>query len=161
MGNHPSETLSHSFKRLRLSETEQLSQASPSSISPKRKIVLTTNNDLNNSANDAINNSKDGSPVTLCNHIDRSSTNVIPTLQSVVTDIKKGSDEAPLFANNQSSCAQSPITSITKDNENNFIDGELSDEEILRCLRSRIALLDVSDAYVLDCLSHAYSIKKR
>lgn len=67
MGNTSSDALDHSFKRLRISRTEQLSQLSPSCISPKRKMPATNiiglpdtfNNEIQNDPNDQL-------PTLLC-----------------------------------------------------------------------------------------------
>jgi hypothetical protein len=48
MGNTTSDSLDHSFKRLRLSQTEQLSLIQPSDASPKRKITSTNLRTLTN-----------------------------------------------------------------------------------------------------------------
>jgi hypothetical protein len=76
MGNTSSDSLNHSFKRLRLSQTEQLPIISPSSVSPKRKVPFTIATRLTGPCdNDTANDSSDQLPILLChNSMSSSST---------------------------------------------------------------------------------------
>jgi hypothetical protein len=160
MGNTSSDSLGHSFKRLRLSEIEESSHASPSSISPKRKVVSTTNNNMNDIFDDPINSFNKETPVILCNDADHSSATAAPTSESSEIDAKKDCDVRLRFKDDHSFVTQPCTTAVSEKNpENNFASVELSDEEIIMCLRSRKIVSDLSDADILVCLKHAYANK--
>ena len=160
MGNTSSEPLGHSFKRLRLSETDQLSHTSPSSISPKRKIVASNDKHQNSIANDIVGSSNDGTPVILYNDLGRSTTATTPTLQPSRVNTKS-SDKALCSYDNCSSSTQSFATSATRNDENNLSVVELSDEEIILCLRSSRAIPQLSDEDLVNCLTQLYGNKNR
>jgi hypothetical protein len=160
MGNTSSDSLGHSFKRLRVSEVEQLSHSSPSSISPKRKVVSSTNKNVNDIFSDLINSVNQETPVILCNDTDNSSATAAPTLQSSEIDAKKDCDVILRFKDDHSFATESCTTTVSEKNpENTFASVELSDEEIIMCLRSRKIVSDLSDADMPVCLKHTYANK--
>lgn len=64
MGNTTSDSLDHSFKRLRLSESTQLPLVSPTCVSPKRKIAPDNNAGLADKLSTAaVNNTSKSSPI--------------------------------------------------------------------------------------------------
>ena len=107
MGNTSSDSLDHSFKRLRLSQTEQLSQVSPSGASPKRKVSMGGNSRLG---------------ATLKNNLPNNVNEQLPTL---------------LWKNNDSSVsAKSVITSVKPTSNQEEFDNFTSDEELIRIIKS-------------------------
>lgn len=155
MGNTSSDSLDHSFKRLRLSQTEQLSLGSPSSSSPKRKIASNINKDLGGISNNTINDTSDRSPVILYDDAVYSCATALPTLECSKADTRKNSAASYHFKSDRASRAQLSTTSINNNHENDSANGELSDQEIIMCLRSKMNS-DLSDIDIVDCLKKIY-----
>ncbi len=160
MGNAPSDPLGHSFKRFRLSEMQQISHSSPSpsTASPKRKVASANGASVNDICTDTVNIVNSETPVIEFNDAVHSSTVASSILQSSDIHSKNDCDVILRLQNDLSFITQTHATSVPKKNpEHNFLNVELSDEEIIMCLRSRKIASDLSDTDILVCLKHAYA----
>jgi hypothetical protein len=165
MGNTSSDSLGHSFKRLRLSEMQEISHSSPSPslVSPKRKVISTIGTSVKNDiCNHTVNVVNSETPVIQCNDVVHSSAVASSILQSSNIHPTNDCDVLLSLQNDHSFVTQTHITSVSEKNpEHNFLNLELSDEEIIMCLRSRKIASDLSDADILVCLKHAYASQDR
>ncbi|CAF1213971.1 unnamed protein product [Adineta ricciae] len=160
MGNTHSDSLNHSFKRLRMSETQQLLQMSPVSISPKRKTTQSNAQYSDQIAIEYNNKSIGETPIISCDDSHQ-------VVLSTTTDPK----DLPTVATNQYMnllpheqlvlCnTQLFAKSIAIDHRNEVVGSELSDEELVMCLRSKTSFFCLSDEDVLRCLTEACCITK-
>ncbi|CAF4110009.1 unnamed protein product [Rotaria magnacalcarata] len=159
MGNTTSDSLDHSFKRLRLSHTEQLSLASPSSMSPRRKVATNIMQHFSRNLDNTVNDTIDQSPVLSCDKsILNSATTSSPyhSPQPITNKIHDGNvnlHETHIFP--VESCTKSIIYNHQTDSEH----GELSDEQIMMLLRLTKLIPDLSDSDIIDCLKQEYGKK--
>ena len=153
MGNVPSDSLNHSFKRFRTSETQEISHASPISLSPKRKVAQSNMPAMNGSSDESINSSISGTPVILCNDFDQFSLTASGNLNSF--ELNTTYQCISHNSNNDSSNPELLTTITGGANENICVwdDIELSDQEIISCLRSKKSSVYLSDGDVLQCLA--------
>ncbi|CAM4788393.1 unnamed protein product [Rotaria magnacalcarata] len=159
MGNTTSDSLDHSFKRLRLSHTEQLSLASPSSMSPRRKVATNIMQHFSRNLDNTVNDTIDQSPVLSCDKsILNSATTSSPyhSPQPITNKTHDGNvnlHETHIFP--VESCTKSIIYNHQTDSEH----GELSDEQIMMLLRLTKLVPDLSDSDIIDCLKQEYGKK--
>lgn len=162
MGNISSDPLNHSFKRLRLSQTKQLmigspaSNASNSPNSPKRKIASNIKQDLNEISTHVIDGTNDSSSPVLYHDDVYSSETILSTSESLEADINKKSSESFCFDDHDTSFVKSSTKCINNYYEESSADNELSDEEIIMCLRLRKTDYDLLDIDIVDCLKKAH-----
>lgn len=157
MGNTPSDSLHHSFKRLRLSHTEELSFASPASTSPRRKLAMNVVQHFGRNFDSFMNVTGGSSPVLSCNNFISNSTAVLSSFESLqlLTNESYGEDTT-LEENHTPNPALRTISFIDSkgvDSEN----GELTDKEIIAFLRSLTFTTDLSDVDIIDCLKQEHA----
>ena len=155
MDNVPSDSLNHSFKRFRTSETQEISHASPISLSPKRKVAQSNMPVMNGSSGESINSSIDGTPVILCNDVDQFSLIASGNVNSFELTTTYQCMKESHDSNNDSSNSELLTTITGGANENICVwdDTELSDQEIISCLHSKKSSMYLSDGDVLQCLA--------
>lgn len=162
MGNASSDSLGHSFKRLRLSELEQLTRSSPSTSSPKRKVASNIKTNLNHITNDYANSCNKETPVIICNDTDNGCALAAPTSRVSEIDAKNDCDVI-LFHRDEHYFIEQSCTTIGPQEtfRNKSVNVELSDEEIIMCLRSSKISTDVSDSDIILCLKETYGNQAR
>ena len=150
MGNTTSNSLDHRFKRLRLSQTEQMARISPSETSPKRKIATSTFKNYSENSVDADNNNDDRSPILSCVNVNSASLNASSTFET-----PKIFDENTLYYNPVYRI-QSYKNFVTNNKGTNRENEELSDEKMIKFLRSTRFVSELSDSDIISCLTYEY-----
>lgn len=160
MGNTQSDALNHSFKRFRTSETEQVSQNSPVSFSPKRKVGQPIIEYLQNDSRASVENLVEEIPVILYNSSDQFALNITANCNDSTVDSNPQSMDIQDCPEENSFNSESVVTSVNLNYEDQSAGIELSDEQIIECLRAKNSFLYLTDGDVLRCLTQACSIKE-
>ncbi|CAF3390748.1 unnamed protein product [Rotaria socialis] len=159
MGNTTSDSLDHSFKRLRLSHTEQVSLPSPSSTSPRRKVTANFIQHFSRTFENRANDSNDRSPVLLCDTTNSYSLIASSSFQPPQSVVKQNCNEQFILSDSYIAAVALSKTPDVDNQEINADTDELSDDQILMLLRSTKQFHDLLDSDIIDCLKLAYSKK--
>lgn len=160
MGNASSDSLDHSFKRLRLSQTEHMPLPSPISTSPKRKVPLAINAELqyilnNNTANDTSNQS----PILLCQNNDLSSSRFDIFSQISTPNSNNQSDEDFSSDEELISLMKSRIRSLDLNHKTIHADELSMDKK--KAMDLSITIPELSDDDLMECVKRAAYINKQ
>lgn len=165
MGNTVSDSLDHSFKRLRLSQTEQLPLLSPSytslCISPKRKGVLNITRRLDSiSSNETAHDTPNPQRIVLCHNSMLSSG----TTTYLSTNSKSTTNTLPyrdLLSDNELIDILKSYTISSISNEKLIHKNRMSSAEqmVMHLLDARI-IPELSDDELMKYVEHAYTSKR-
>lgn len=160
MGNASSDSMDHSFKRLRLSQTEKLLLASPSYMSPKRKISSNNTAELTEPLNnESANNLNDQSPTLACQN-DVSFSSVNPVLEPSKPIMNQLSNE-DYSSDEELLCLIKSFTRSKIFHDKNICTNQKSsDEEIKVNLTSTNIIPELSDDDLVACIKYAYTNKE-
>jgi len=161
MGNTSSDSLDHSFKRLRLSQTEQLSLESPSRVSPKRKVPSTNTTGLTVTFTNQIENNTNDQLPTLAWHNKISSSPINPVLATSKPIMNQLSDENFSSDEELICLMKASIRSDIFHNKDTCTNQKLSDEEIKMNLNCTNIIPELSDDDLVACIKYAYINEER
>ncbi|CAM4831875.1 unnamed protein product [Rotaria magnacalcarata] len=159
MDNTTSDSLDHSFKRLRLSHTEQVWLPSPSSTSPRRKITTNFIQHFSRTFENRANDSNDRSPVLLCDTTNSYSLIASSSFQPSQSVVEQNCNEQFILSDSYIAAVALSKTPDVDNQEISAENDELSDDQILMLLRSTKQFHDLLDSDIIDCLKLAYSKK--
>lgn len=161
MGNATSDSLDHSFKRLRLSQTEHMPLLSPAFTSPKRKVPLAVNTEFeyildNTTANDSSNQS----PILLCQNNDSSSSSFDISLQISTPNSNNHPDEDFSCDEELICLIKSRISSLALNHKAISTDERSLNKKMMVDLS--LTMPELSDDDLMECVKHAaYTNKEK
>ena len=148
MGNAPTESMQHRFKRLRLSQTEEILRASPLSISPKRKSSMHSDLALKCIDNDVTPNIQEAHSLLVCANNRCLSTN---------DDLMNGLSIHPLLINNES------VAVVKSDIQKDAVINVSPDSDFAPMNKTAIvfsplekSIAELSDDEIIECVKYAY-----
>lgn len=157
MGNSASESIDHSFKRLRLSQTQKLSLPSPSCSSPKRKVPLSKSAEPTGTLdNETINQCNDQLPI-----LDHHSINylLLSTYFSLKISESIINKEANLntLSDDEILCLMKACRTTTAFNDKNISENDISYEDIEVHFNYEKMIPELSNEELIEYVKNAFA----
>lgn len=148
MGNTHSDGFQHNFKRLRLSETDELPQVSPSSTSPKRKLPINGNGTASKIDHVMLSNAHQQYSSLSC-------ANNVPSSPSTRNSIDHVANQ-DLFADNDFLSFKRPFSVRESVDDLPILQNSMSNNTATRTSSCTEIPSELSDADVIECIKYSY-----
>jgi len=159
MGNTPSDSFNHSFKRIRLSDTEQCSLPSPTSTSPKRKVPLTISTSLSDTPDNHTEDDNNHESPSLLYH-NKNSSSSYDSIMEISKPIIKKSYNTDFLSDEEIICLMKSCTTSMVLNDKDIRTNQMtSNEGIAMNLTYKKIIPELSDNDLIKLVKHAYSKK--